>query len=83
MSDIQDEISKAIKKADSSYFFEDYDKQAKAVVSALDKAGYKIVPKIAVEKQIEAGTNMISRGRVRPAELVHTIYAVMVAAAEK
>lgn len=73
-------IAKAIKKADNSYFFENYTKQAKAVLKALEKEGYKVVPKLASEKQIEAGTAAISSGRVRPSDLVHTIYAIMVAA---
>ena len=82
-SDIEDTIAKAIKKADSSYFFEDYNKQAKAVLKMLDKEGYKVVPKLATPRQIEAGTAAISKGRVRPVDFVHTLYAVMVAAGEK
>lgn len=82
MSEIEDLVAKAIKKADNSYFFENYNKQAKAVTKMLDKEGYKIVPKLASEKQIEAGSAAISRGRVRPTDLVHTIYAIMVAASK-
>lgn len=83
MSDIEDTIALAIKKADSSYFFENYDKQAKAVLKMLDKEGYKVVPKLASPKQIEVGTSTIGSGRVRPQDFVHTLYAIMVAAAEK
>lgn len=83
MAEIEDTIAKAIKKADNSYFFENYSKQAKAVLRMLDKEGYKVVPKRASEKQIEAGKAAISSGRVRPADFVHTIYAIMVAAGEK
>lgn len=83
MSEIEGIIAKAINRADSSYFFENYSKQAKAVLKALEKEGYKVVPKLASEKQIEAGKAAISKGRVRPADLVHTIYAIMVAAGEK
>lgn len=82
-TEIEGLIAKAIKKADSSYFFEDYNKQANAVLKMLDKEGYKIVPKMASPRQIEAGTAAISKGRVRPADFVHTLYAIMVAAAEK
>lgn len=82
-AEIEDTIAKAIKKADKSYFFEDYNKQAKAVVKMLESEGYKVVPKLASPKQIEAGTAAISSGRVRPADLVHTIYAIMVAVKEK
>lgn len=83
MSAIEETIATAIQKADSSYFFENYNKQAKAVLKALDQEGYKVVPKMASPKQIEAGTAAISRGRVRPQDLVHTIYAIMIAAGEK
>lgn len=83
MSDVEDIIAKGIDKADNSYFFENYNKQAKAVMKLLDKEGYKVVPKLASPKQIEAGTAAISRGRVRPQDLVHTIYAIMIAAGEK
>lgn len=82
-AELENLIAKSIKRADNRYFFENYSKQAKAVTKALDREGYKIVPKMASEKQIEAGTAAISSGRVRPADLVHTIYAIMVAAAEK
>lgn len=83
MPEIEDLIAEAIDKADSSYFFENYTKQAKAVLKALDKEGYKVVPKLASPRQIEAGTNAISRGRVRPQDFVHTLYAIMVAAGSK
>lgn len=82
-SELETLIAKSIKRADNTYFFENYNKQAKAVVKALDREGYKVVPKMASEQQIEAGKAAISSGRVRPADLVHTIYAIMVAAAEK
>jgi uncharacterized protein (DUF849 family) len=83
VSEIEETIAKAIKKADSSYFFENYNKQAKAVLRLLDKEGYKVVPKLADPNQIEAGKAAISRGRVRPADFVHTLYAIMVAAGGK
>lgn len=83
MSAIEETIATAIQKADSSYFFENYNKQAKAVLKALDQEGYKVVPKMASPKQIEAGTAAISRGRVRPQDFVHTLYAIMIAAGEK
>jgi hypothetical protein len=78
MSELEQTIAKAIKKADKRYFFENYSKQAKAVLAALEKEGYKVVPKLASPDQIEAGTNAINQGRVRPADFVHTLYAVMV-----
>lgn len=78
MATIEAEIAKAIKKADSSYFFEDYDKQAKAVVAALQKAGYAIVLKTPSETMIAAGSDAITKGRVRPSDLARIIYEAMV-----
>lgn len=78
MSELEETIAKAIKKADKRYFFENYSKQAKAVLAALEKDGYKVVPKTATPSQIEVGTNAIGSGRVRPADFVHTLYALMV-----
>ena len=71
-------IAKAIKKADSSYFFENYDKQAKAVVQALAKEGLRVVPLSPTEDMEAAGTDAIRKGRIRPSDLVRTIYEVMV-----
>lgn len=76
---IEDEIAEAIQKADKSYFFEDYNKQAKAVIRALHKAGYAVVPKTPSETMVEAGKNAVTSGRVRPADFVKTIYELMVA----
>lgn len=78
MSDMEDRIAGAIQKADSSYFFENYNKQAKAVLAALQKDGYVIVPKKPSEKQLTTGKAAVTSGRVKPSELVETIYTVMV-----
>ncbi len=78
--DLRKDIAKAIKKADKSYFWEDYNKQANAVMDCLKKSGYTLVPSKATEDQIEAGVNSIHSGRVRPHELVAWIYEGMVKA---
>lgn len=75
---IENIIAEAIQKADSSYFFENYNKQAKAVLAALVKEGFVITAKKPTEKQLEAGKAAVTRGRVRPSELVETIYTQMV-----
>ena len=63
---IQSTIERAISKADSSYFFEDYSKQARAVVAAIEAAGYIIVPKeISSEVALQA-SNEMRTGRIKP-----------------
>lgn len=80
MSDVEDIIAKAIEKADSSYFFEDYSKQARAVMAALQKEGLVVTSRKPSEKQIEIGKAVVTSGRVKPSDLVTMIYAAMIAA---
>lgn len=73
-----DTIAHAIRAADSSYFFEDYTKQAMAVIRALQKAGLGVVPLRADEGMIEAGSQAVLSGRVKPSDHVRTVYEAMV-----
>lgn len=82
MAHMEDLIAKAIKQADKSYFFEDYNKQAKAVLSVLHKEGYKIVVRNPTEEMQQAGTDIIRKGRVKPSDFVRMIYEAMVAASK-
>lgn len=75
---LQKDIAKAIKKADSSYFFEDYDKQAKAVIDTLRKGGFYIVPATPSQEQIDGADHAVKSGRVKPSELFSIIYSAMV-----
>ena len=79
-ADIRTVIAKAIKKADRSWFNEDYDKQARAVQSALRQEGYAIVPLEPGEKAIEAGLEAMQAGRHRPADVLRSLYQAMVSA---
>lgn len=63
-------IQDAIAKADSSYFFEDYTKQAKAVIAALEREGYKLVPKDCDEEVWKKVADQMRTGRLQPH--VHT-----------
>ena len=74
---MQQRIAKAIKRADSSYFFEDYSKQAKAVLHMLDKEGYQIIPKEldkALYKQI---SDEMRTGKMAPDEHIKDVYETM------
>lgn len=76
-------IAKTIKKADKSYFWEDYSKQATAVRNTLKKHGYVIVPTIPDNDMIEAGVNKIMVGRTHVDDLAKKIYTSMIACAEE
>jgi len=80
---LQNDIASAIQKADSSYFFENYTKQAHAVISALQKKGYAITPKEPTEDMIKAGTDSIMSGKVKPEALVKQVYLSMIDASGK
>ncbi len=80
---LSDDIANAIKKADSSYFFENYTKQAAAVISMLESKGYIIVPKKPTDEMISAGENGIRAGKVKPAEHVQHVFNVMALAGAK
>ncbi|MDF2965526.1 MAG: hypothetical protein K0Q51_914 [Rickettsiaceae bacterium] len=71
-------ITKAIEQADKSYFFEDYTSQAVAVMDALKKAGYNIVPTKPNDKMIKSGVAAIIYGRSKPSDIVREVYNAMV-----
>lgn len=73
-------IAQAIKKADRSWFNEDYDRQADAVVRALAQAGWHVVPVRPDEAILEAGKEAMTAGRYRPNDILAQIYAAMVKA---
>jgi len=79
-ADIKTAIAQAIKKADKSWFNEDYDKQARAVLQALAKQGYAVVPRTPSDAAIEAGRDAMQAGRYRPAEVLSQLYRAMVEA---
>ncbi len=75
------DIAIAIQNADTSYFFEDYSKQAAAVVKVLASKGYCVLPKEPTEPMIQAGTEAILPGKVHPEEHVKYVYSAMLKAA--
>lgn len=83
MAKINDIIASAIKDADTSYFSEDYSKQAANVTKMLSQSGYVIVPKEPDDTMIAAGKQAIAFGASKPAELIKAIYAAMLASTSK
>jgi len=75
---IVETIAVSIKKADRTIFNEDYHKQAQSVVDGLRRAGYEIVPLKPPEALIEYAVNNIPFGRLRPKDLIRTLYSVTV-----
>ena len=67
-------IENSIAKADSSYFFENYTKQAQAVLAALEKAGYVLLPKDLPEDLWKKAADQMRTGRVKPEEHVKDVY---------
>jgi hypothetical protein len=78
MADLKEIIAVAIKKADKSMFNEDYGKQAAAVIQAVQKAGYEIVPVRPPEGLLPFVHDNMPFGRLRPSELVTQLYTLMV-----
>lgn len=74
-------IQNAIAKADSSYFFEDYTKQAKAVIAALEREGFKLVPKESDEEVWKKVADQMRTGRLLPhvhtKDVVETFFRVV------
>lgn len=78
MKELSKAVAKAIRSADSSYFSEDYEKQALAALRAIDKAGYAVLPKDAPEDVYAKVAGLIPTGRMRPEELVKRIYTIAI-----
>jgi glucan-binding YG repeat protein len=69
-----DTLATAIQAADSSYFNENYTKQAQAALTALEKAGYAVLPKEFPDDTWEKAAGAMKTGRVKPAEHVKNVY---------
>lgn len=74
---IKKDIAVAIQKADKSYFFENYDKQAKAVLKALEKNGYAIMPIEPDEKTLKAVADNMSTGKMRPEQHIKNVHQAL------
>jgi hypothetical protein len=75
---LEDMIALAIKEADRSIFNEDYTKQARAVLQAVRKNGYEIVPRRPPDGLVEWAKTNIPFGRQRPADLISQMYTMMI-----
>jgi hypothetical protein len=76
-------IAYTIKNADKSYFFENYTKQAIAVMKSLENAGYQIVPVDPSLYMAKAGVEAITIGKNKPQEMSAAIWRAMLMASTK
>lgn len=74
MSQVPKIIARAIKKADKSYFFENYDKQAQSVINALEAEGWAITRREADMAIFEMVAKEMQTGRMRPEEHIRDVY---------
>jgi len=78
MKEVKTIIASSIKAADSSYFWEDYSKQANAVINSLQRAGFSIVPNEPSLPMIQAGVHAVVIGKTKPQDLAVQIYKGMI-----
>ena len=76
--DIHTVIAKAIRSADWTIFNENYSKQADAVVKAVNKAGWGIVPLEPDDEAVMTGAKEIEVGQYKPSEVARVVYKSMV-----
>ncbi len=74
---LEKQIAVAIKKADSSYFFEDYSKQAKAVLDCVKKEGYQIIPAELEDGLYKKISDQMRTGKMTPEEHIRDVYQTM------
>ena len=71
------QIAKTIKHADRSYFFEDYSKQASAVLSMFRKKGYRVIPAELGDDIMKRISDEMATGKLRPEEHIKDVYQTM------
>jgi hypothetical protein len=81
--ELRELIARTIKAADNSYFWEDYMKQADAVVRGLQAKGLAIVPIAPSLPMVQAGVHAVVIGKTKPQDLATQIYEGMIKAYQK
>ncbi len=82
-TDLPTLIAKAIRDADTSWFNEDYTKQAQAVLSALRGHGLDICPREAPDGLVTFAVENMPFGRMKPEDLIRELYALLIQNARK
>jgi len=73
-----DKIAAAIRKADTSYLWENYAKQADAALKAIEDEGFVIVRREPSREMLQAGIKALQYGRVNKAEVLYETYMAMI-----
>lgn len=82
MQKLRSKIANAIQAADSSYFNENYSKQADAVLKAIANEGYVLLPKeLAPELWKQVSDNMRT-GRLKPEDHVKDVFETVIRTAQ-
>jgi sporulation-control protein spo0M len=80
---LRTDIAGAIQKADSSYFFEDYNKQAQAVMKSIENSGFRLMPKDIEESFFKEVADAMRMGKMKPEEHVKDVYFTILRLLEK
>jgi len=80
---LRGEIAEAIQKADSSYFFEDYSKQAQAVMKIIENSGFRLMPKDIEDTFFKEVADAMRMGKMKPEEHVKDVYFTIMRLLEK
>ncbi len=75
---VKKKIALAIKRADKSYFFEDYEKQAAAVIRALESDGYVIVPSTPDAAILKKAADSLSTGKMKPEQHIQNVHETLI-----
>ena len=75
---IRARIASAIKAADWRLFLEDYNKQADAVLKALRRSGYVVVPLEPSTEMLRAGSKALEYGQSSKSDAIVAIYKAMI-----
>lgn len=74
---LQSALEAAISAADDSFFFENYPKQAKAAIAAIERAGFTLIPAEIPVDTWEKAANQMKTGRLKPHEHVKDVFEVV------
>lgn len=78
MNKLRTKIANAISVADSSYFNEDYAKQAEAVLKAIANEGFVLLPKELAPDLWKQVADGMRTGRLRPEDHVKDVFETVI-----
>ncbi len=82
MNKLRNKIAAAIQAADSSYFNENYSKQADAVLKAIASEGYILLPKEFAPDVWKQVSDTMRTGRLKPEDHVKDVFETLLKTAQ-